>query len=98
MKRALEGSYSAQISAKPANLTVDDQTITCSAGPMTLVYHYQITGSDGDSMVLKLTAPNTETDAIATPNKSGVNINMHDDFSLDYFWRRVEKKSGAQMR
>ena len=91
---ALRGTYAARfgLDGDPATLTVDQTTIRCETGPLTVKFDYTVTGDDGVGVIVKLTAPNTHEQATLTLKNDLLSFDGGGKYSLDAGWRRVPAK------
>jgi prepilin-type processing-associated H-X9-DG protein len=89
LKLAIRGQYATTLHGYHAVLTVDDKTIGWVTGPLSVKYDYQVTGSQGQGLALKLTAPETVGTAVVTLNKDDLHIEMSGEFTLNFPWQRL---------
>jgi prepilin-type processing-associated H-X9-DG protein len=91
LKKDLPGQYTAKMHGYTAVLTIDGKTIQWTTGPLTVKYDYEITGTSGRGLKLKLTAPDTTRKAVVTLVHNDLHLAMTGEFSLDFSWHRVEQ-------
>ena len=88
---ALRGHYGARFGfdGNPATLVIDEKTIRCETGPVTLNFNYTVVGDDAGSLKLKLTAPNTAEDATATLQNDVLTMECTGRYTLSAPWRKA---------
>jgi prepilin-type processing-associated H-X9-DG protein len=92
LSKDIQGQYTTMMHGYHAVLSIDDKTIQWMTGPLTVKYDYKITGADGQGLQLALTAPDTTATAVASLNDKDLHIEMSGEFTLNFPWKRVEKK------
>ena len=87
MKKDILGNYSAPLHGKlGAVLTIEQDTIKCESGPLTILYHYEVAGTENGTMLLKLTASKTNETGSLTLEGKNLTLDITGDFPLDFPW------------
>jgi prepilin-type processing-associated H-X9-DG protein len=90
LKSEIKGKYGTILHGYHAVLTVDDKTIGWVTGPLSVKYDYVVAGSQGDGLLINLTAPDTTATAVVTLTKDDLHIEMAGEFTLNFPWHRLD--------